>query len=119
MLLLRDAHDAEARKRIIFSAADILTFTPTHSALRTSLNFNVRPHAYNARLHLNILDLVFVLSNRWKQNQEKMEREERSREMKQEEREEELERRYTRHSRENMSRGKNNDSGGRFDREED
>ena len=63
MLLLRDAHDAEARKRIIDSAADILTFTPTHSALRTSLNFSVRPHAYNARLHLNILDLVFVLSN--------------------------------------------------------
>ena len=37
MLLLRDAHDAEARKRIIYSAVDILTFTPTHSALRTSL----------------------------------------------------------------------------------
>ena len=63
MLLLRDAHDAEAWKRIIYSAADILTFTPTHSALRTSLNFSVRPHAYNACLHLNILDLVFVLSN--------------------------------------------------------
>ena len=68
MLLLRDAHDAEARKRIIYSAADILTFTPTHSALRTSLNFSVRPHAYNARLHLNILDLVFVLSNTVKKN---------------------------------------------------
>ena len=63
MLLLRDAHDAEARKRVIYSAADIPTFTPTHSALRTSLNFSVRPHAYNARSHLNILDLFFVLSN--------------------------------------------------------
>ena len=63
MLLLRDAYDAEARKRIIYSAADILTFTPTHSALRTSLNFSVRPHAYNARLHSKILDLVFVISN--------------------------------------------------------
>ena len=25
--------------------------------------FSVRPHAYNARLHLNTLDLIFALSN--------------------------------------------------------